>query len=375
MDVAGTLQPYDQFRAILGRSDLSSAYSTREGLAFIPFGASFDKIIDPSSQDTTAQIPQHLDGRIEANKKRTGKTLDRNGKHIRVNDICRRISQWVKAIGGVHRVKLFTFTFPEGTPDQICFAVRNIALTRWRTVAPDLAYLWVSERQKNGTAHFHLLTDRWIDIGLLNKWVRVALQGYGSQVPWGEGQDGSSYNGVDIATREDGTKEKFYSARDAERYVSKYLTKSDLSSFRQPWHCSRNVSRLSIKVRLSMQSAFTYLALNLRDARRSWGEIRVFHGDSFVWLEWPSLRHERISKILEAHNRAKWQDPSYHLPYRSPVPIAICPKEPPACSSRGSVGFLSQMRLDLQERVCHPAGGYRQFTAVAQPRDIVTRVR
>lgn len=372
MDTGGTPSAYHHFRAILRRTDLSSAYSTREGLAFIPFGAAFDRIIDPAEPKSRTAVPRHLDGRIEANKRRKGQRLERNGKFIRVNDICRRISQFVKAIGGIHRVKLFTFTFPAGTPDAICFKVRNIVLTRWRTVAPDLAYLWVAERQKNGTAHFHLLSDRWIDIGLLNKWTRAALRSFGNEVPWPDPDAVNRYNGVDIARREDGQKDKLYTERDAERYVSKYLTKSDLSSFRQPWHCSRNISRLSIKVRLSIQSAFAYLLMNLRDSRRDWSSLEVFQGDNFVWVKWPSLRHERISKILEAHNRSKWRDPNYHLPSLSPAPIAICPKEVPLPSSRGSGGYPQQMQLDLGPMLTLAPRRGRPFITRAQVLDTVT---
>jgi hypothetical protein len=375
MVLAQSSNPRDLLHRYLGLSGMSSAYSTRDGLAFIPFGSSFSKIIDRSLAKESKEIPEHLDGRIAANQARTGKTLARSGNHIRIKDVAARIGQFAEVIGGAQKIKLFTFTFPESTPDDICRKILNITLTRWRKSIPKLAYLWVAERQKNGTLHYHLLTDRWIDVRMVNGWIQSSLRNLGSCVPWKVADQVTRYNGFDVAKREDGTKEKFYTGKGAEKYVIKYLTKTDLTSISQPWHCSRNISRLSVKVRLSVPSALGCILNNLRKCRRTFDDLYVLHADQFVYVQWPSKDHEPITPLLVAHNLSRWRDPAYHLPYRSPAPIAVPPKVPHVSTLSRSGGSPVQMQLDLGQTFAQHIGSPRRYTKSARLRDIVTSAR
>jgi len=63
----------------------------------------------------------------------------------------------------------YTITFPQGLTDELCYKLFNTWLTRCRKSAGLTSYLWVAERQKNGTIHYHLLTNDYMKIGEVNR--------------------------------------------------------------------------------------------------------------------------------------------------------------------------------------------------------------
>jgi hypothetical protein len=132
----------------------------------------------------------------------------------------------------------YSISFPVGLSDNDCYTVFNIWLTRCRKKGCLNTYLWVAERQKNGTIHFHLLTNDHMDIQTVNRFMAIALSTVkGKGVEALQNINPDKYNGVDVK-RVQGTRKSLVS------YLVKYISKNEIEFYRLPWHCSRDVSRL-----------------------------------------------------------------------------------------------------------------------------------
>jgi hypothetical protein len=132
----------------------------------------------------------------------------------------------------------YTITFPEGLSDADCYKFFNLWLTRCRRTGGLTTYLWVAERQKNHTIHFHMLTNDYMPIGKVNGYMAKALSNVGKK---GHEKllkvETAKYNGIDV--KKVGGKRKALIG-----YLTKYITKNNIEFYRYPWHCSRNVSKL-----------------------------------------------------------------------------------------------------------------------------------
>lgn len=132
----------------------------------------------------------------------------------------------------------YTITFPEGLPDADCYKLFNLWLTRCRRTGGLTTYLWVAERQKNSTIHFHMLTNDFMPITKVNGYMAKTLsnvkkKGHENLV----NLETEKYNGIDV--KKVGKKRKTLIG-----YLTKYITKNNIEFYRLPWHCSRNVSKL-----------------------------------------------------------------------------------------------------------------------------------
>lgn len=146
----------------------------------------------------------------------------------------------------------YTISFPEHLPDNQCFEVFNICLTRLRKEKMIEDYLWITERQKNGTLHFHILTNDLFSVYQMNKFVRKSLINkclrkefvYNLEVL-------KKYNGVDIAKNRT-TKKVINLAKQKDNklivsYLTKYITKNNELFTRLPFHSSHSISKLTNK--------------------------------------------------------------------------------------------------------------------------------
>lgn len=69
----------------------------------------------------------------------------------------------------------YTITFQVVLTDQICYRFFNTWLTRCRKSTGLKTYLWVAERQKKNTIHYHLLTNDFMQIQAVNGYMIAAL--------------------------------------------------------------------------------------------------------------------------------------------------------------------------------------------------------
>lgn len=151
----------------------------------------------------------------------------------------------------------YSISFPMEIADDIAYKVLNTWLTRCRSECGLRSYLWVAERQKNGTLHFHLITNNYMHIRKVNEFMRQCLY-----TQWNKGklkckeESIKRYNGVDVDnlyySKRNKNKGKRLSRSDSQRklsmYLSKYISKNDTKSNRLPWHCSRDISALFISI-------------------------------------------------------------------------------------------------------------------------------
>jgi hypothetical protein len=149
-----------------------------------------------------------------------------------------------------------TITFPAGMPDNDCYKAFNTWLTDLRKHYGLRTYLWVMERQKNRTVHYHMITINRMPVKKINAAMASAIN---TTLTHGNGPKFKKdrYNGVDIDNmlypkkrrqkqplRQLTVQQRF---QKVSSYIRKYITKSTVTSTHRVWHCSRDVSALLTK--------------------------------------------------------------------------------------------------------------------------------
>ena len=131
----------------------------------------------------------------------------------------------------------WTVSYPLGFPDVSSAKVLNNVFTRIRKVYGKFSYIYVNERQANGTIHQHLLTNKFVNLRIVNYWFAKAIQNeiYKSKLK-NISFNYKIYNGLDV---------KFVrSLRRVKSYITKYILKSDESFKIRAYAMSQDVSRL-----------------------------------------------------------------------------------------------------------------------------------
>jgi hypothetical protein len=209
------------------------------------------KIIPGLQNDQTKQL----------GKKSTGYRLNKKEVGHRVRGMfntVRRCGQTGKGYRNKKAVMyFFTVTFPVSTAEDLCYKLLNTWLTNLRQAGKLRSYLWVAEKQKNGTTHFHICIPHYLNVQTANKQMRqsiIFLIGK-RELDWTI-EAAKKYNGVDIAkdrkTRRVVNFADEKKERSLSRYLTKYVSKNDDAHNRQPWHCSRDWAALIKGVHLTL---------------------------------------------------------------------------------------------------------------------------
>lgn len=131
----------------------------------------------------------------------------------------------------------YSISFPLGMNDSDIMQCFNTYLTRCRKKMRLTSYLWVAERQKNGTLHFHMLTNNYMPIRVVNyfmgKTIENVLKKKHSDIKF----NSKTYNGVDVKRCNNNRKA-------LNQYLTKYISKNEIQFFRLPYHSSRDISQL-----------------------------------------------------------------------------------------------------------------------------------
>lgn len=154
----------------------------------------------------------------------------------------------------------YTITFPAQLPDNLCFDCLNIALTRLRKDKMIEDYLWITERQKNTTLHFHLLTNDLFKVQVLNNFIKSSLIFKHNRKEFEyDRQKIENYNGVDIAKNRTTKKVINLALQKDNRliisYLTKYITKNNAQFERLPFHSSHSISKLTHKYLIDQYEA------------------------------------------------------------------------------------------------------------------------
>jgi hypothetical protein len=110
-------------------------------------------------------------------------------------------------------------------------------------------YLWVAERQQNGTIHFHAAIPHRLSIVAANNAMRVTLATAAKrkEINFSVYQC-KRYNGIDIAKNRTTRRVTNFAIKKGSRslsnYLTKYVTKNDSTFNHLAWHNSRGFSSL-----------------------------------------------------------------------------------------------------------------------------------
>lgn len=182
-------------------------------------------------------------------------------KSYRINkkEVRQRLLGYLNSMKGKKELYFWTVTFPEKTPDDVCYQLFNTWLTQLRKYRMLKDYLWIAERQpeKTKTIHFHIGVPHWMDVQRANSMMRIslrtmALRGAIVFTP----MQCYKYNGVDIA-KDRKTKRVINfalrkKARSLAHYLTKYVTKNEESFSHLAWHNSRGYSAIFTGVTFSI---------------------------------------------------------------------------------------------------------------------------
>ena len=150
---------------------------------------------------------------------------------------------------GKKQLFFYTITFPASTPDKLTYQILNTSLTRLRKEDSITNYIWIAEKQKVGTIHYHILTTEFISVLRFNHIVKqaIATQIKKEKIPY-DIEKIQKYSGVDIAKNRN-TRRVTNFAKESKtsklcKYVTKYVTKNDTKFETLMYHSSRSVSAL-----------------------------------------------------------------------------------------------------------------------------------
>ena len=150
-------------------------------------------------------------------------------------------------------VAFYSVSFPINTTDNQAFECWNYWLTKLRKTYNLTNYIWVTERQKNGTIHYHMLTNNYMPILQINRAMGIIINNkvLSGAMSWGNSSL-DRFNGVDVDSiynskrhKKTGKNMNPTEIRNwLSKYITKYVTKNNEKFTHLCWHCSRSVSIL-----------------------------------------------------------------------------------------------------------------------------------
>lgn len=211
---------------------------------------------EKENKNNKEKINEKLKNNKENSSKNNTNNTEIEGKYkLNKSKVRARITAFSRLPKSRKQLYFYTISFPSQLPDNQCFKVLNIALTRLRKEGKINDYLWITERQKNKTLHFHLLTNDYFSVRELNDYVKASLK---TKVRNKEFEYDFSiiqkYNGVDIAKNRTSRKITNLATQKDKRliisYLTKYISKNDELFTKLPFHSSHSISKLKSKVQI-----------------------------------------------------------------------------------------------------------------------------
>lgn len=246
----------------------TGAFKMYTGSSFFNYNHFDDEIEPLSKTKTTPQLKK-----IQTNSEPKPRTYKLNKKVV-----SRKLMAFFHSKLCKQTLNFFTISFPLNTSDEEAFQLLNSVLTRlrrgystaniakilktrfWNNYSKNMKYhinnliknnnfhslnhyLWVSERQGNGTIHFHLVTSDRIDVSIFNYFVAEYISNTLREKSSNEKIQNfiiDKYHGVDVSKSNKAIKNR----STLRKYLTKYISKNDTEFHRFCWHCSRSISAL-----------------------------------------------------------------------------------------------------------------------------------
>jgi hypothetical protein len=229
-------------------------------------------------------------------------TIQKKKNTVNKKEVQRRIMAMINSQYGHRELYFVTVSFDPCVTDAIGIRALNTWLTSLRKYKMIHQYLWVAERNKKGTIHFHIAVPHYFNVQKANSMMRGTLRNlHKSGEIFYPGN--AKYNGVDIAGRRfsPGQQSKKYVTNFAEKkggkalgwYLTKYVTKNDAEFETLAWHNSRGYSSLFHGITLSyeeFEDKLGYVSeLNMH---------RIFENEWFAWCPWSNGPPAAVEKHL-----------------------------------------------------------------------------
>lgn len=153
-------------------------------------------------------------------------------------------------------------SFPLGLSDDLVYSIWNSVLTNLRKNKGLKTYLWVAERQKNGTLHFHMFLGNYVRIKDFNNAVKASVLNLykKKKVDYNTYKSCINYNGVHFSKNKAGKVlnlkkvKKFDLRKRVMCYLTKYVSKGSGCELNLKhhlaWSCSLNLSCLPLSWRV-----------------------------------------------------------------------------------------------------------------------------
>jgi len=232
-------------------------------------------------------------------------TKERKERKLNSRKVRGKVYAWQNTLMSNERLHFITITFPLATPDGVAYKALNTWLTGLRQADMVSNYLWVAERQKNDTLHYHMLVDCYFNIKVANKRMRDVLNGLRKKKLLLCSKNViSSYNGVDIAKDRKTKKVTNFNeqgkTKNLRRYITKYISKNKSTSKNSLWHCSRSISALMLSFWLSdsEEGLLTFL--------ESFCSGNILYHEFFDFNLWKEEPPDCVSTLLRSVNRTIW---------------------------------------------------------------------
>ena len=205
-------------------------------------------------------------------------------------------------------IAFFSISFPEGFAVDHAFIAFNYWLTCLRKNYKLNNYVWVAETQKNGTLHFHMLTNNYMSWKKVNDEMAIIIDNIviTKGASWGNSSK-EKYNGIDgdAIFNSKRHKKTGIGLNQAQirlwisRYITKYVSKNNSSFTRACWHCSHSVSQLFTNEVLT-ETEFQQVAEHLPRDKKKYSKFVSDFCETYVFLFTPNQRI--LANIIQLNN-------------------------------------------------------------------------
>lgn len=247
-------------------------------------------------------------GKIELRPKPNNKEIAREKGNrsilYKVNkaEISKRIAAVINTQKGRKQLFFYTISFPNQVTDTTAYKILNSFLTTLRTAHSVTQYIWIAERNRQGTIHFHLTIPQLFKPRILNSVIRNLIHYYirSREIAWTH-LSASKYNGLDLAkdpkTRKVINFAEIQNGRRLASYLTKYCGKSKDTFKRQAWQASKTVLSLFTAILINLDEAELYTSQHIDR------ENPVFVDTHFCFYRWFDRPPDFVTHFLQDINR------------------------------------------------------------------------
>lgn len=215
-----------------------------------------------------------------------------------------RLQNFMNTDYGDSNLYFYTVTFAKGTSEQVGTKLINSVLTVLRSRYQVEHYLWIKERQKNGTIHYHICIFHYVRVRIINELVKKYIK-HGIRkgtINWST-TAANNYNGVDIAkdrkTRIPTNFSNDYSGKRITSYITKYITKSCGEFKGKAWSSSSSLACVSDGICCTIEEVLTMYSSEIIN------DNAVYENEWCFVFRWKKEAPPDITATLRAINNER----------------------------------------------------------------------